>query len=75
MRRDGTLTQIGSINVPGSVGGEGIAALLPDAVEGYCDLETGECITPPLPEDDKSVTTDPPPVTTSSRASSAERQG
>jgi hypothetical protein len=25
--------------------------LLPDAVEGYCDLETGECVTPPRPAD------------------------
>ncbi len=45
--------------------------LLPDAVEGYCDLETGECVTPPLPADDKSVTSDPPPAA----ASSAERRG
>jgi hypothetical protein len=36
--------------------------LLPDAVEGYCDLETGECVTPPLPADDTSVTADPPPA-------------
>ena len=31
--------------------------LLPDAVEGYCDLETGECVTSPLPAG-KSVTAD-----------------
>ncbi|GII27201.1 hypothetical protein [Planotetraspora mira] len=28
--------------------------LLPDAVEGYCDLETGKCVTSPLSADDKS---------------------
>ncbi|MER5918096.1 hypothetical protein ABT124_49615 [Streptomyces sp. NPDC001982] len=43
--------------------------LLPDAVEGYCDLETGECVTLPLPADDKSVTADPPPVAAPSRRS------
>jgi hypothetical protein len=36
--------------------------LLPDAIEGYCDVETGECVTTPLPADDTSVTADPPPV-------------
>lgn len=36
--------------------------LLSDAVEGYCDLETGECVASPLPADDKSITVYPPPV-------------
>ena len=41
--------------------------LLPDAVEGYCDLETGECVTSPLPADDKPATAGPPPVAAPSR--------
>ena len=36
--------------------------LLPDAVEGYCDFETSECATSPVPAGGKSVTADPPPV-------------
>ncbi|MFD3450804.1 hypothetical protein ACFWVC_01355 [Streptomyces sp. NPDC058691] len=36
--------------------------LLSAAVAGYCDLETGECVTSPLPADDKSVIPDPPTV-------------
>jgi hypothetical protein len=34
--------------------------LLHDAVEGYCDLETGECVTAPLPAADQPATADPP---------------
>jgi hypothetical protein len=41
--------------------------LMSDAVEGYCDLETGECVASPLPADDKSMTVDPPPVAAPSR--------
>jgi hypothetical protein len=36
--------------------------LLTGAVEGYCDLETGECVASPPRADDKSGTADPPPV-------------